>query len=907
MRNSKPLLTEPDADPPERMWPLDASIAALAGLVLYLIVTRLRFDDPRWMFNAWTHAIAVPVIAFALAFFSHGFVTRYVQKSIQLGFLFSVFVHLMLLVVAINVVIFSRYFPNAFSGSEPERSSAQRTIPEYVFQTPDEMAPAPDWSKPVDAETASRIIPEEQRRTPPLEQSQPLLELPRPRELEIQPPKQFLIQRDQPTESQPRPTDSPTKLARRETRTPRKPPKTSSPTAPNVPAQASASETVTPRNVAPPRAADASSVSLSAPQPSLPSDFQPTTPVPVQSPRNLSRSLPRVGESGQQPERRIPSAAQRPQPAGSSPSPPPTVALARDQEESAWMKSPEAETTPQRGQASGAQVALGDLANPGIPLAMAVPSGASLPDREPAAQPGLPSVTAGQSEGRRGRGREWSPNPLASAGPLAPAGIPRPDDAAAVATTDSDLSAPAIASERNELQALPARSAAASGTSVAAQALAEATAEPPLDLPIELGPIGLTGRSGVKPGVIPSSNRIDKSAIDFPRGRRPKREVGGPITPFGNKVASVESFQRRITRTRGGAPPAPAGMVGPATEEAIELGLAYLAERQNEDGSWSLQGHGTEVLLQSDSAATGLCLLAFQGAGYTHRQHQYADTVSRGLKFLVDNQRTNGDLYRREDPLSDQNVAFYSHGIASLAVCEAYGMTQDTELKDPAQAALDYIVQTQHRKRGGWRYTPQVSADTSVTGWMMMALKSGQLSGLEVPSTTYQGIQKWLRLAQSPQRPDRYRYNPFAPDTPTQRHGQRPTPTMTSVGMLMRMYLGWRRDNRAMRSAADYLLKYPPQIGTPRSPQRDTYYWYYATQVMFHMGGQTWEQWNRFLNPLLVDSQIKNGPEAGSWDPKLPVPDRWGAHAGGVYVTSMNLLSLEVYYRHLPIYEDTAQ
>ena len=123
----------------------------------------------------------------------------------------------------------------------------------------------------------------------------------------------------------------------------------------------------------------------------------------------------------------------------------------------------------------------------------------------------------------------------------------------------------------------------------------------------------------------------------------------------------------------------------------------------------------------------------------------------------------------------------------------------------------------------------------------------------------------------------------------------------------MRMYSGWRRDNDAMRSAADYLLRYPPQVGTRQSPQRDTYYWYYATQVMFHMGGKYWEAWSQSLNPMLLQSQVEEGAEAGSWDPNLPVPDRWSPHAGRLYVTTMNLLNLEVYYRHLPIYEDAAE
>jgi len=130
---------------------------------------------------------------------------------------------------------------------------------------------------------------------------------------------------------------------------------------------------------------------------------------------------------------------------------------------------------------------------------------------------------------------------------------------------------------------------------------------------------------------------------------------------------------------------------------------------------------------------------------------------------------------------------------------------------------------------------------------------------------------------------------------------------MTAVGMLMRMYSGWRRDNTDMKSAADYLATFPPSLGDAKSPQRDTYYWYYATQVMFHMGGEHWEKWNQRLNPILVDEQIKVGPQSGSWDPLKPVPDRWSAHAGRLYLTTLNLLSLEVYYRHLPIYEDTAK
>jgi hypothetical protein len=123
----------------------------------------------------------------------------------------------------------------------------------------------------------------------------------------------------------------------------------------------------------------------------------------------------------------------------------------------------------------------------------------------------------------------------------------------------------------------------------------------------------------------------------------------------------------------------------------------------------------------------------------------------------------------------------------------------------------------------------------------------------------------------------------------------------------MRLYTGWRRDHESLVRGAEYLGQNPPEIGSLREPKRDTYYWYYATQVMFHMGGEHWENWNRRLHPLLIESQIKRGDLAGSWSPRSPVPDRWSPHAGRLYVTTLNLLSLEVFYRHLPLYVDTGR
>ncbi|TWU50763.1 Prenyltransferase and squalene oxidase repeat protein [Rubripirellula tenax] len=897
-------VTQASDAPTERMWPLDLSIAALATLVLYLVLSQFSFDDQRWQYNAWTYVIAVPLVALVLDLFVRGIASNYVHKSIQLGFLFSVLVHLMLLTLAVNVIIFSRYFPDAFTGVKPERSPVRRTVPEYLFKTSETRSTQPDWSKPTETETASPVIPQQQRQLPPVEHTAPLLEMPNLKDPVQRPIQKHLVEREKPAESLPQPSDSPAKLARRSITAPENVDvAAASPVVPDVPMAAEVDSASVDRPVDNPTRRSPTKVTRQIPSPAMLPDT--SKPNSVNAPalagaRQRSEALPRVGDSGVMRQRRDRSEMRRPTPAGSAPAPP-TVAVAKLVDAADRMISPVESPLSRQGEAVGAQLTLGET--PSVASTSSSENdlaGQRRTGNDLAVAAGGPNVTAGNAMRASGASRLSGP-----ATGFSPAGVPDASGDFATADIRSAVESPSSEVSERSLSTMPTRSPSSRDTT--RELSASSMAGPTIDLPIEEGPIGLADLRSRSTGVVPSIEALSIASVDLTSGSRRRRDVGGPVVPVGSKIAAVESFSRRVMRTEGGQVPTPAGMVGPATEEAIERGLAYLASIQNKDGSWSLQGHGTEVVLKSDTAATGLCLLAFQGAGYTHLEHQYADTVSLGLKFLIDNQRTNGDLFRSEDPLSDQNVAFYSHGIASLAMCEAYGMTQDEELKEPAQGCLNFIAGTQNRSRGGWRYVPQVSSDTSVSGWMMMALKSGQLSGLEVSAKTYEGINRWLDLAQSPDREDRYRYNPYAPDTPSQRHGRLPTPTMTSVGMLMRMYAGWRRDTPAMQSAAEYLLEYPPQMGSAKSPQRDAYYWYYATQVMFHMGGDYWKRWNQSLNPVLLESQLNEGAEAGSWDPINPVPDRWSVHAGRLYVTTMNLLNLEVYYRHLPIYEETAE
>ena len=439
----------------------------------------------------------------------------------------------------------------------------------------------------------------------------------------------------------------------------------------------------------------------------------------------------------------------------------------------------------------------------------------------------------------------------------------------------------------------------------------------PVDVSAPEGPGGLGTEVALDAGTMNRRAQEESQEVHFRPARFIRTQTGGPLSinltaAMGTKAFSGRSKFKNQDLAGGGG----SGTPPPKTEKSIELGLRFLVNHQSNDGSWSLGNFGAgrrgyegeRTALTTDTGATGLCLLAFLGAGYHHREDRYQEVVQNALDYIIKNQKEDGNVFIDQDPQSSRAVWFYSHSIVTIALCEAYGMTQDPDLREPAQKALNFLVESQHPDRGGWRYSPRYGSDTSVTGWAMMALKSGQLAGLEVPKESLDGIDNWLDMAQAGRAiPHLYVYNPLAPDTPQQRHGREASPTMTAVGLLMRLYSGWDRNDPRMIRGGRYLLENLPTNGTRQDPQRDTYYWYYATQVMFHMGGKYWEEWNEKLHPLLVDEQLESGPMAGSWDPRRPVADRWAPHAGRIYVTTLNLLSLEVYYRHLPIYEDTAK
>jgi hypothetical protein len=349
---------------------------------------------------------------------------------------------------------------------------------------------------------------------------------------------------------------------------------------------------------------------------------------------------------------------------------------------------------------------------------------------------------------------------------------------------------------------------------------------------------------------------------------------GGGLS--GTGVFANEAFAGRGSATRSKL----VGLMGgnKESEAAVVRGLNWLAKQQKANGSWQFDqpGHGV--------AATGMALLPFLAAGHTHRASQdnkYRKNVEAGLRYLIVVQKGDGQL----------PGGMYAHAIATMALCEALGMSGDKSLLQlPAQKAINYIIQAQGAD-GGWRYQPRAAGgDTSVVGWQVQALQSAKLcKELVVDRRALEGARKYLDKVAIGSNRARYGY--------TGPNGG--SLSMTAVGLLCRYYLdGWGRNNPGMAAGVEALLKGKPATGGGM----DIYYYYYATQVVHFFEGPEWHKdWNPPMRDRMIAAQVAEGkPNAGSWDPD---PSSTAKVTGRMGQTCLTLLTLEVYYRHLPLYK----
>lgn len=406
------------------------------------------------------------------------------------------------------------------------------------------------------------------------------------------------------------------------------------------------------------------------------------------------------------------------------------------------------------------------------------------------------------------------------------------------------------------------------------------------------------------------------------------------------------------------------------SETAVERSLRWLASVQSADGRWDASDYGAGQVTvdengvdrqnagrEADTGITALTVLCFLGAGYTHENGRYALQLDQALDWLIQQQGEDGRLCGN----AEYFARMYCHAMATYALAEAYGMQKETVLgpitdpellKAPGQAqemtarwitasclgqplllvtapdqtlhdttitqfvyglrrvddlrlrsalarAVSFTISQQNPRTGGWRYRflqePEglQEGDVSMFGWQMMSLKSAEIAGVRVPDRVKTRMNDFLNSAKQGNSGGLYGYRTRVPgiDEPV-------TPTMTAEALFCQQMMGAPSDSPASREAVNYLMR-----NQPRLSDTNYYYWYYGTLAMYQHGGRAWQDWNSIVRDVLISEQVRTGEFAGSWAPNDP----WGRYGGRLYSTTLATLTLEVYYRFLPLYRMNEQ
>jgi hypothetical protein len=373
--------------------------------------------------------------------------------------------------------------------------------------------------------------------------------------------------------------------------------------------------------------------------------------------------------------------------------------------------------------------------------------------------------------------------------------------------------------------------------------------------------------------------------------------AGEPLAAQGGDGGAGRGAGRGTGRGtgRGGATP---------WSEAIDSGLQWLKNHQDDDGKWDCDqfmkhddpgsdpcdGAGNGV---HDVGVTGLALLAFLGDGSTMRSGPHRNTVKKAVSWLRSQQQENG-LFGT----STSHDFVYDHAIAAYAMCEAFGLSGYESLRDNAQRGIDYL-ETHRNPASVWRYLPHATEnDTSVTGWCVMAYESGDHFGLQINRSALQMAATWFDKVSDPSGLTGYTKRGERgwrkPGEHTTKFPVEKGEALTAVALLCRFFMSQDPEEKpVMRAAADRILAKPP-VWDEKSGAIDHYYWYYATYALFQMGGHHWTEWQQKLDTAVLETQLRDKSRQnlhGSWDPKCA----WGEDGGRVYSTAILVLTLEAY------------
>lgn len=313
-------------------------------------------------------------------------------------------------------------------------------------------------------------------------------------------------------------------------------------------------------------------------------------------------------------------------------------------------------------------------------------------------------------------------------------------------------------------------------------------------------------------------------------------------------------------------------------DKSVNRALAYLAKVQRDDGSYPAQ-------LDRNVGVASLATMAYLSKGYTPEVGPYAKQIDRGVDFVLDGAQKNGLIAgpgRSHGPM-------YSHCIATLMLSEVSGMVgpgRQKRIDKVLAGALRLILDAQKVPKvapfvGGWRYQPHSrDADISLTGWALMALRSGRGNGAQVPKEAIDLALKFVLRCRV--KDGGFAYQPGRDDSGVPRTGT----------ALLALELAGRHRDKICLDAGKYILERLPK----RFGGGNFYYGvYYCSQGMFQLGDAYWTRFAAAMYPIMLKFQ----KEDGSW----PAGSGSAAQAGPVYSTSMSVLAMTVSYRQLPIYQ----
>jgi prenyltransferase beta subunit len=288
-------------------------------------------------------------------------------------------------------------------------------------------------------------------------------------------------------------------------------------------------------------------------------------------------------------------------------------------------------------------------------------------------------------------------------------------------------------------------------------------------------------------------------------------------------------------------------------------GLEFLAENQEETGCWTDNSYG------SQPGVVGMAILAFLARGDDPEFGPYRLHVKRAMNFLLKQQNQETGYI---------GSSMYNHGFATLALAEAYGLTNDLRLGPALEKASKLIVSSQKSNpKGGWRYSPDSQdADSTISGAQLVALFAARNAGIKVPEEAIEKGKAFLLSCQDSNGGFGYTAASGA-NLPR-----------SAIGSLI-LSLAKDTNTDAYRNSVEF-LKENSQFGD----QGHQYYsLYYTSQAMFRASPSLWNSWNSQNFKRLQSTQTEKGS--------------WNGNYGQTFTTSAALLSLALNYRYLPIYE----